>query len=454
MQHKKFLCIGHPRCGTTSISYYLNQMGYKVGHENMDLDGTSSWMLAVKDDKYPYGNVINIEAYRFENIIHLVRNPFDAIPSIILENKYTPDNKSYNFKIKHINKILGKQMQQMDFNTISLKDEIEIAIQTFLYWNKICELNKPTLVCKIENIEPLEIFNKDKIKINTILKKSNKLYNGKKYDKQKLTTKEYSNINIDLLKELEDFCKKYNYEYILNSENIYTIHNFKMYVPPSTTDGIFISLRTKNMWESDVTKSLLYKYNELDINTFIDIGANIGYYSLLFSKKNIKTYSFEPNKYNYDILAKNIALNNITCCNMYNFGLGETEQKLVFHYRTEKSGHGTFNTDIIKKQNLKLSETVDVKKLDSIDIIGDKIAVKLDVEGFELSVLKGMNQLLESNRIKVLCIEISRKFYGKIREQEILHLLKKYFTKLYIVQKKSLYTNVLPEIDQYDLVCS
>jgi FkbM family methyltransferase len=454
MNYKKFLCIGHPRCGTTSISYYLNQMGYKVGHEKMDDDGVSSWMLAVRDNSYPYGNVKTLENHVFENIIHIVRNPFDAISSIILENKYTPNNLSYKFKIKHIKKILDINMPNIDFNNITLREEIEIAIQTFLYWNRICELNNPTLICKIEDIKPIQIFNTSNININTTSKNSNKFYDGKKYDKPVLEARHYSKINKDLLKELECFCKKYNYLYSLDSENIYNIHNYKMYIPPSNTDGIFISLRTNNIWEKAVTKSLIYKINELNINSFIDVGANIGYYSLLFSMKNINTYAFEPNNTNYKILQKNITLNNIGCCTLYNFGLGEKEEKLSFYYRNEKSGHGTFYNNIKEQQNLNLSDTIDVKTLDSIDIVGDNIAIKIDVEGFELSVLKGMNNLLESNRIKLLCIEISRKFYGRLIEKEIINLLKSYFTRLYIVQTKSLYTNNIPEINQYDLVCS
>ena len=141
MEDKKILCIGHPRCGTTSLSYYLNQMGYKIGHENMGRDGTSSWLLAVKDNKYPYGNVINIESYKFEKIIHVVRNPFDAIPSIILENKYSPSNKSYNFRRKHINNVFNINLPEIDINKITLLEDIEIAIKTYIYWNKLCELN-------------------------------------------------------------------------------------------------------------------------------------------------------------------------------------------------------------------------------------------------------------------------------------------------------------------------
>ena len=89
IMYKEFLCIGHPRCGTGSVAYYLTEMGHKVGHEKMRLNGVSSWMLAVEDVKYPWGDDINKNRFYFKNIIHIVRNPINAIPSIILENKYS-----------------------------------------------------------------------------------------------------------------------------------------------------------------------------------------------------------------------------------------------------------------------------------------------------------------------------------------------------------------------------
>ena len=48
------------------------------------------------------------------------KNPFDAIPSIILENKYSPDNKSYRFRKKHIKKNLNIDLPDANFNNFSL----------------------------------------------------------------------------------------------------------------------------------------------------------------------------------------------------------------------------------------------------------------------------------------------------------------------------------------------
>lgn len=210
--YKEFLCIGHPRCGTESMAFILKQMGHDVGHENMGLNGVSSWMLAVEDMNYPRGNIKNKNRYYFKNIIHVIRNPFQAIPSIILENKYSPGNKSYNFRKKHIKRLLNIDLPDVDSNNLSLLDEIELAIKTFIYWNKICELCQPLIICKIEDISPLQKFNFMKKKIDETKKNSNKKYAGKIYNKPIIKKELYEKINDELKEELNIFCKKYNYE--------------------------------------------------------------------------------------------------------------------------------------------------------------------------------------------------------------------------------------------------
>ena len=211
---KKILCIGHPRTGTGTTTDYINQLGYNIGHEYMKNDGVSSWMLAVDDNYYPWGNVKNINQYHFDKIVHIVRNPFDAIPSIILENKFC--DKSYNFRKRNIKKYLNIQLPNSN-NNKTIKDDIETAIQTYVYWSKICELKTPNIVCKIEDTETLKALNpyNKKIIIKRKNKTKNKKYGGKIRNKPIITKDMYKNVKPELLKELEDFCKKYNYDYIL-----------------------------------------------------------------------------------------------------------------------------------------------------------------------------------------------------------------------------------------------
>lgn len=209
--YKKFLCIGNPRSGSTFTADCLKQMGLDIGHETMGADGVSSWMLAVNTDKYPFGSVTKINQYYFENVIHYVRNPWEAIPSLILENKYSPNNISYIFRIGHINSVFGLNLHEFDISSVSPIEELEIAITTFIYWNKICELKKPTIVFQIENIEGLKKFNVSNRLIDTSSKNVAKKYQGKTYSKPIITVDMYKNVRPELINELRDFCIKYNY---------------------------------------------------------------------------------------------------------------------------------------------------------------------------------------------------------------------------------------------------
>lgn len=221
-KQKYFLCIGHPRCGTKYISGLLTSFGYEIGHENMKKNGISSWMLAVISNTYPWGNVgidknKPFSVFNFKYIIHIVRNPFNAIPSIILENKYSA--RSYNFRKFHIKRELNIDLPIYN-SKLNLIQDIEIAIKTYIYWNLICEKNKPSLVVKLEDsYNILKEFNTKNIKESDLkIDKNetvNKFFGGKKYNKPRIVISDYEKIHDSLKFELKQFCIKYNYNYIL-----------------------------------------------------------------------------------------------------------------------------------------------------------------------------------------------------------------------------------------------
>ena len=79
----------------------------------------------------------------------------------------------------------------------------------------------------------------------------------------------------------------------------------------------------KKYEEKRMDQLFLYsKKNDSDI--FIDVGANIGFYSVLFSDKFSRVYSFEPNNRNFLVLNKNIEKNQLTNIETFNFGLGDS----------------------------------------------------------------------------------------------------------------------------------
>jgi len=132
----------------------------------------------------------------------------------------------------------------------------------------------------------------------------------------------------------------------------------------------------------------------------VDIGANFGYYTLLAARlvgDEGKVFAFEPDPYNYSLLAKNIGANG------YNNVI--PVQKAILH----KSGKMKLFLD---KNNLgahSLSEPIPSNKGGSIlvevisldEFFKDKDytidVIKMDVEGSEMKVLQGMTNLINKN---------------------------------------------------------
>ncbi len=150
---------------------------------------------------------------------------------------------------------------------------------------------------------------------------------------------------------------------------------------------------------------LFSKTNNSEI--LIDIGANIGFYSILSSDRFKQIYSFEPNERNFKVLKKNIENNKLKNIEILNFGLGENEEVLIGNSNTKGE---LFQTSgfAINKDNKK-GERVLVKRGDDVlHFQNNTLTIKIDVEGFEFFVLKGLKNILVNNRC-ILQIEIWEK---------------------------------------------
>jgi FkbM family methyltransferase len=145
--------------------------------------------------------------------------------------------------------------------------------------------------------------------------------------------------------------------------------------------------------------------------TFVDIGANVGWYSLTAARRypHLAVYAFEPIPKTFGYLTRNIALNAATTIRAYNHGFAEREETLTLYYYPEGSGNAS-------ARNLSGASTVTevparMRRLD--DVVRESgisiDALKCDVEGAELSVFRGGKETLASQR-PIVFTEMLRKW--------------------------------------------
>lgn len=139
---------------------------------------------------------------------------------------------------------------------------------------------------------------------------------------------------------------------------------------------------------------------------FADIGANIGSYTVLASGYvGSRTLSFEPVPSTFNWLQKNIRINQIQDnVKAFNMGLGSGKQKLHFTSSFDTINH------VVEKYNYNNESIVEVEveALDAIaQIEGRPSLLKIDVEGYETEVIKGMTKTLQSSELKAIIIELN-----------------------------------------------
>lgn len=137
---------------------------------------------------------------------------------------------------------------------------------------------------------------------------------------------------------------------------------------------------------------------------FIDIGANAGSYTVLASSViGAKSIAFEPIPETYKRLVENVHINNIeNIVQCYNIGLGNQNDTLYFTTELGPMNHVIF-TDEYDESSI----AVKVKRLDEISDCESPLLIKIDVEGFETSVLEGAFEILKSSTLRSVIIELN-----------------------------------------------
>jgi len=171
-------------------------------------------------------------------------------------------------------------------------------------------------------------------------------------------------------------------------------------------------------YEPEVSWFLIKNLEQGDI--FIDIGAHVGFFTILAGEKvgeSGHVYSFEPEEENYKQLIEQIKLNRFGNITPFNFAVGEKQNVRDFYINSDNDGGHCF-WDVSRHPfnrkcadlDKQITKKVKIAPLDGIlenyDLSALK-AIKIDVEGFELAVLSGAKKILQQHKPYVIA-EVNR----------------------------------------------
>jgi FkbM family methyltransferase len=147
------------------------------------------------------------------------------------------------------------------------------------------------------------------------------------------------------------------------------------------------------------------------VELFLNVGAHYGFYLCVSQKRQLPAIALEPIAANIGMIAKNLSANgwgrDVTV-----LPVAAGEERGFARIRGGGSG-ATLSPDITSAPASQV-QTVPVVRLDDVvQMRGRRMLVLMDVEGFELSALKGAAGLLEASPNPVWIVEILARFGGR-----------------------------------------
>lgn len=176
-------------------------------------------------------------------------------------------------------------------------------------------------------------------------------------------------------------------------------------------------------------------------DVIVDVGANIGYYSMLAALKlkqdylNGRVIAFEPNLQNFDLLKKNVEANRLENVEFKNLAVGDHDGDIkLFLSKENKGDHQVYYSADREFESCKMVTLDDFFDNDEqIDIL------KIDTQGYDLFVLKGFEKYLKSGKK----IKLFTEFWGYgnkksgASSEEYFRVLKDNFREVFYIDEVS-----------------
>ncbi|MFZ4671448.1 MAG: FkbM family methyltransferase [Flavobacterium sp.] len=203
-----------------------------------------------------------------------------------------------------------------------------------------------------------------------------------------------------------------------------TFKNFNIHYRENTTDDkVIIEVLKTNVYEK---KKINFTINENE--NWLDLGGNIGTFSLLCLSKKANVITYEPEPDNFELLTKNVETNFPTNTNykLIKAGVGITTDEIPLYIC--KGDYNKYRHTIYKKRG---RESITIKIQSILDVLREhKVdCIKMDIEGAEIDILELLKpEDYRNANIQKLVFEYSFDFDKSIpRFLKIVDTLKEYF---------------------------
>ena len=173
--------------------------------------------------------------------------------------------------------------------------------------------------------------------------------------------------------------------------------------PAEYVDGAII---TDGYWEPEVLGAIRSSLRPGDV--FWDIGGNLGTHSLTIKKldPSVNVVAFEPNPLMHSLLTTHAKINALDL-NVHSFGLSDTRGEAEFFVYT---GLNYGKSGLHKPDEKALATTIKVKLMTGDYLVHEMgvpppNVIKIDVEGHELSVFRGLTGILKGDALHAIVFE-------------------------------------------------
>lgn len=242
------------------------------------------------------------------------------------------------------------------------------------------------------------------------------------------------------------FLKNTQYELEKNTDSF----KFIFHLEQKNYQTIYGLLQEGHLYEADVSNFMLRTINKSD--TVVDIGANVGFYTMLLSsltKETGKVIAFEPSEKNVAQIKENQSINGFTNIDIRQKLLGNKNSKEVYYHFSNTDSGTSYARENIPDDKREYEKKVVFTLDEELKNISAIKLVKIDVEGFEVKVLKGAQDLLSSNRVRYWVVEYIPTTYAEAGES--IDTLREYMKQFNLDMFVLDYQRGFPKHYPYDL---